>query len=173
MTAFPLMSLQSGLSAVEKSLPLPTASEDALDEGELTAQQKQEEQEVTNDVGGDVKKAPSTDPTSLRGSLFLMDGGSGNSFDLLNLSMEETERELAATSNATNALASSTTQQQQLNSGIPPSLSYQTHSSSHPSSHHHGHEEHFMVEIICKKFLQLFLVGVRDPFIRCVVGCMI
>lgn len=80
--------------------------------------------------------------TGLRDALFLMDGTSANSFDLLNLSEEETEQEL---SKSVGTKASGTVK------------STAAHSASNV---HHPQEEQFMVEIICKKFLQLFLVGV-------------
>lgn len=91
--------------------------------------------------------------TGLRGALFLMEGGSNNSFDLLNFSEEETERDLA-TANNKNATT------------IPRGpVIVNTPSHHHSSnSNHHPHEEQFMVEIICKKFLQLFLVGVSFFF---------
>lgn len=81
---------------------------------------------------------------SLRGALFLMDGGSNNSFDLLNLT-EEDEQDLSLTS-------PSVTGKSPGSAPVPSSLS--NGSAAQPQ------EEQFMVEIICKKFLQLFLVGV-------------
>lgn len=96
--------------------------------------------------------------TGLRGALFLMDDGSNNSFDLLNLSEEETERELTTTDNK-NAVSVPKVPAM-ANAAITPSL-------HHPSNpNHHPHEEQFMVEIICKKFLQLFLVGVSFSLLQ-------
>jgi hypothetical protein len=142
LRAYPLISAQSGLLQVGETAPSGIA---------ITVKTEPQGTLSANSPGN--KSA-----TALRGSLFLMDGGSNNSFDLLNLSEEETAEELLLTS--TVATPSVTT------SGAQPS-----HGASNPTTittqpriqtSNHTQEEHFMVEIICKKFLQLFLVGVSD-----------
>jgi hypothetical protein len=130
LQAFPLMAAQSGLlqvgmEYVREKEPVVKMNSTSLSPGKDTV-------------------------TGLRGALFLMEGGSNNSFDLLNFSEEETERDLATANNK--------------NATSVPRGPFIVNTPSHhhsSNSNHHPHEEQFMVEIICKKFLQLFLVGMN------------
>lgn len=123
LRAFPLMAAQSGLLQFGNRSPAKPASL---------------HHEMSMDSPGKLAGL------SLRGALFLMDGGSNNSFDLLNLT-EEDEQELSLTS-------PSVTGKSPGSAPVP--------STSNGSAAAQPQEEQFMVEIICKKFLQLFLVGV-------------
>lgn len=126
LRAFPLMAAQSGLLQYGSRSPSkPTSLPD----------------EMSMDSPGKLAGL------SLRGALFLMDGGSNNSFDLLNLTEEETEQELSLTSPSV--------------TGKSPGSAPVPSTQSNGSAAAQPQEEQFMVEIICKKFLQLFLVGVR------------
>lgn len=141
MSTFPLVATQSGLTSIGRSGGFVQNGSGSQDGG---------------------------DPTALRGALFKFDSSSAGSFDLLNLSEEEAEREIQQFQQQ---------QKQQLLSskGREASLSTQSlnqhgeksvvHHHHHHHHHSHGHHEEFMVETICKKFLQLFLVGVSLSYL--------
>jgi hypothetical protein len=155
MDIFPLTSMQSGLSMIHIQYHSQSSASNIMNpssEDQLHDDQHGVKGEKDSSL---LQRSQSSNEMNLRGNLFLMDGGSCNSFDLLNLSAEEADFELnnilKGNDNSLQAskfLLLEETKGKRASSG----------SSSTSHHHHHHHEEPFMVKVICKKFLQLFLV---------------
>jgi hypothetical protein len=162
MDISPLTSMQSGLSMIHIQYHSQSSASNIMNpssEDQLHDDQHGVKGEKDSSL---LQRSQSSNEMNLRGNLFLMDGGSCNSFDLLNLSAEEADFELNNVSKAS--------QQEGNNNNLQASNHFEetkgkraSSGSSSTSHHHHHHEEPFMVEVICKKFLQLFLVGVSVP----------